>query len=86
MNGDSELYWIGLTDEEKEGDFRWVDNSLLDNKTRLWASGQPNSGDSEDCVKIQVSTSCSEKANWHDYNCGGLSKYICERAATLLHI
>jgi cysteine-rich repeat protein/YVTN family beta-propeller protein len=62
--------WIGLTDQDVEGTFRWVSNTPFVYSN--WASGQPNGGGSENCVII-------ENANlWHDYSCGGQHPYFCE--------
>ncbi|KAI4885065.1 hypothetical protein NFI96_000864, partial [Prochilodus magdalenae] len=55
--------WIGLSDQDSEGVWKWVDGSSL--TTGFWRSGEPNSaaGD-EDCVVTD--------SNWADYPCSGL--------------
>ncbi|KAI4902229.1 hypothetical protein NFI96_029757 [Prochilodus magdalenae] len=71
-----EKVWIGLTDQDTEGVWRWVDGSAL--TTGFWRSGEPNSaaGD-EDCVVI------GERADsvntWADFPCTDRFVGICER-------
>ncbi|KAL6455496.1 hypothetical protein MHYP_G00360360 [Metynnis hypsauchen] len=62
--------WIGLTDSETEGVWKWVDGSAL--TTEFWERGEPNSnaGD-EDCVVTGH--------NWADYPCSTRFMWICER-------
>uniref|UniRef100_A0A4W4G2B9 C-type lectin domain-containing protein n=1 Tax=Electrophorus electricus TaxID=8005 RepID=A0A4W4G2B9_ELEEL len=58
--------WIGLTDSEREGTWKWVDG------TALTTNGEPNShaGD-EDCVMLN-------DGKWADYPCSSYFIWICE--------
>ncbi|KAL9963762.1 hypothetical protein ACROYT_G027300 [Oculina patagonica] len=44
-------YWIGLTDAETEGDWKWSDGSNFTGYAN-WISGDPNNYNNEDCVGI----------------------------------
>ncbi|XP_072525646.1 C-type lectin domain family 4 member K-like [Salminus brasiliensis] len=72
-----QLTWIGLTDSEREGVWKWVDGSAL--TTGFWFPGEPNSraGD-EDCV-LTGYTYNSTKA-WADYPCDNRFFYVCEKS------
>ena len=60
--------WIGMSDEAKEGEFRWLsDNSLVTED--LWAVGQPDNGGifggPQNCVNMVASL----LGFWDDANC-----------------
>ncbi|XP_073672210.1 C-type mannose receptor 2-like [Paramisgurnus dabryanus] len=63
-------YWIGLTDIEVEGRWKWVDGMKL--TTGFWVTPQPNGKRNENCV---VSTS----SGWFDYQCSNSMKWICKK-------
>ncbi|KAL6466948.1 hypothetical protein MHYP_G00247520 [Metynnis hypsauchen] len=65
--------WIGLTDSETEGVWKWVDSSEL--TTGFWANGEPNGnlGD-EDCVVTAT--------KWADYPCNHRFVWVCEKRLT----
>ncbi|XP_030643566.1 C-type lectin domain family 4 member E-like [Chanos chanos] len=67
--------WIGLTDEEREDVWKWVDGTAL--TSRYWLNGQPDSqtGD-QDCVAIQHKSNPLE--SWRDQECGIKLYWICE--------
>ncbi|KAI4897181.1 hypothetical protein NFI96_025399 [Prochilodus magdalenae] len=74
-------YWIGLTDSEEEGVWKWVDNTLV-NKT-YWNEWQkePNNHESggvhgEDCAVLEA-----HSKTWHDVPCDFHYKRICEMDA-----
>ncbi|XP_029307949.1 CD209 antigen-like protein E [Cottoperca gobio] len=71
-------FWIGLSDIEKEGDWRWVDNTTL--KQRYWDqwSSEPNNHQSggehgEDCATLD-----SHAKTWFDVPCDHIYKRICQ--------
>ncbi|WAR16252.1 LECH-like protein [Mya arenaria] len=82
--GDSNetAWWIGLTDENVEGLWKWHDTDTLATFTD-WYPGEPstNGGGSnnEDCASIYV----RESFHWNDVDCQ-LYKYypICELGGT----
>uniref|UniRef100_A0A4W4FTR7 Si:ch211-232p21.6 n=1 Tax=Electrophorus electricus TaxID=8005 RepID=A0A4W4FTR7_ELEEL len=73
--GESDHYWIGLTDAQSEGMWLWVDHSpLLENLTWWkyvpddWKEHDPSG---EDCV-IYVG------GKWADVSCSSSERRICE--------
>ncbi|KAF4114205.1 C-type lectin domain family 4 member E-like [Onychostoma macrolepis] len=68
-----DLVWIGLTDRDVEGRWKWVDGS--DVTFRFWQPGEPNSfqGKEEDCA-------VNRSPGWADYPCDYSSKWICEKS------
>ncbi|XP_067371584.1 CD209 antigen-like protein C [Channa argus] len=65
--------WIGLTDSEEEGTWKWVDGSSL--TLRNWNEGEPNDGASgEDCGEI-----IQKVHKWNDLSCNVSQQWICEK-------
>ena len=64
-NGTTRHLWIGLSDHQNEGDFRWHDGTPF--TYRNWGDGQPGDGDDEDYVHITGTNMGSiEPASWND--------------------
>uniref|UniRef100_A0A8C5CCV6 CD209 antigen-like protein C n=1 Tax=Gadus morhua TaxID=8049 RepID=A0A8C5CCV6_GADMO len=71
-------FWIGLTDLEQEGTWKWVDGAplILSN----WAEKQPDNGNKnaaygeEDCAH-------SRRPTWNDVSCDTNLRWICETSA-----
>ncbi|XP_072526449.1 uncharacterized protein [Salminus brasiliensis] len=72
----SQEAWIGLTDKEREGVWKWVDGSAL--TTGFWGTGEPNSyAVDEDCGVTGFKSDLVK--NWADYPCSYHLVWICEK-------
>ncbi|XP_073686255.1 uncharacterized protein [Garra rufa] len=63
-------FWIGLTDSDVEGTWKWLDGSTL--PSGFWGSGEPNGRRGENCV-------ASYPSGWCDYPCNDAFRWICEK-------
>ncbi|XP_055008085.1 CD209 antigen-like protein E [Boleophthalmus pectinirostris] len=67
--------WIGLSDLEEEGVWKWLDGSLLN--ISFWSVGEPNDGiGNEDCAEIMYRDRLS---NWNDLSCAEERDFVCEK-------
>lgn len=64
------VYWIGYTDSETEGWWRWVD--MLQVTYTNWQSGEPNNIGNEDCA-VYVGGS----QQWQDRPCTASYPFVC---------
>ncbi|XP_066541660.1 C-type lectin domain family 4 member F-like [Hoplias malabaricus] len=62
----SKYTWIGLTDSERENQWKWVDGSAL--ITAYWGQGQPDNLNEEDCAHVGYQENFSNKT-WNDLSC-----------------
>ena len=65
-------WWIGLSDQANEGDFRWVDGAALDWDQATWSEGEPNDLEGEDCVHF------TPGGEWNDAACDIALGFVCE--------
>ncbi|XP_065142394.1 C-type lectin domain family 10 member A-like isoform X1 [Paramisgurnus dabryanus] len=74
-------FWIGLTDEETEDEWRWVDGTKL--VGGFWEDGEPNNHINEDCGNMVKTTVLDRVAakSWYDAPCHMSRRFICEKKA-----
>ncbi|MBX7105225.1 MAG: beta-propeller fold lactonase family protein [Gemmataceae bacterium] len=75
-------YWIGLSDDVTEGQFRWVSDAVQAPGYTNWTPGNPsNSGSGEDYVEIRAENSTlSVFGKWNDLNSTTTRKGIVENS------
>ncbi|XP_034544302.1 CD209 antigen-like protein E [Notolabrus celidotus] len=80
VSGFKKILWIGLSDGQTEGVWKWVDGTPL--TTSFWRSGEPNSyeGSNEDCTEIN---GLNSGKNWNDLKCQNKNYWICEKTFAL---
>ncbi|KAM3843464.1 CD209 antigen-like protein A [Vipera latastei] len=67
-----QVFWIGLSDADRENQWIWVDNTTL--SLSFWGKGEPNNaGSGEDCATLRSS------GKWNDVACSGKEHWICEK-------
>lgn len=72
-------YWFGITDEQTEDQWKWVDGTPL--VGGFWEEGEPNNHINEDCGYI-VKTRVLERVairSWYDAPCSMNLPFICEK-------
>ncbi|XP_070684544.1 CD209 antigen-like protein A [Pempheris klunzingeri] len=76
----SKLMWIGLTDRETKGTWKWVDSTPL--TLSYWGPGEPNAyeGKNEDCVELNF---YDVENSWNDIPCADIKFWICEKMVAL---
>ncbi len=68
---DPDVTWIGATDSQVEGTFRWLTGELV--TSPRWAMGEPNDINGlENCVEMFPS------GEWNDERCELTRTYFCE--------
>ncbi|XP_077983118.1 uncharacterized protein LOC144437958 [Glandiceps talaboti] len=79
--------YIGLTDQDKEGDYRWTDSNPMSYSD--WAISetadefnQPDGSTFEQCTAIQL-TNVHNSNHWHDITCAlnRVRQFICKQPA-----
>ncbi|XP_062265642.1 CD209 antigen-like protein 2 [Platichthys flesus] len=72
-------FWFGITDEQTEDQWKWVDGSPL--VGGFWEVGEPNNHINEDCgyiIKTEVLQRVAVRS-WYDAPCSFPLPYICEK-------
>ncbi len=74
--------WIGLTDEQAEGLWQWIDGSPLDFRNFGPASGEPNGGITENYGAIELARAGNPDGWWNDARAGESYGAVVCRAST----
>ncbi|XP_067685366.1 type-2 ice-structuring protein-like [Haliotis asinina] len=67
------LFWVGSTDIEEEGTWRWNDGTQIN----PWCISDPNNLPGEDCLSLYIGS--IHRACFVDYVCGNDIRYVCQR-------
>ncbi|XP_014717157.1 C-type lectin domain family 17, member A isoform X1 [Equus asinus] len=70
-HGSPRVYWLGLSDRDREGDWRWLDGSPV--TLSFWGPEEPNNLHDEDCASM------NQGGTWNDLSCDITTYWICER-------
>ena len=66
-------FWLGGSDREVEGEWRWESNSELINMTTFWFRGEPGNGPNQDCLYMFW------LGGFSDWSCSSFPEpFVCE--------
>ncbi|XP_048198301.1 C-type lectin domain family 17, member A isoform X2 [Perognathus longimembris pacificus] len=71
LHGSPRVYWLGLTDKDQEGEWRWLDGTPV--TLSFWDPQEPNNSYEEDCASM------NKGGSWNDLSCAKTTYWICER-------
>ncbi len=80
----NDMWWLGGSDADVEGDWRWVnsDQSFDSTGFKNWAKGEPDNGNGiidQDCVTLQRVWESDVEYKWQDQRCEATVSFICEK-------
>ncbi|XP_047502514.1 C-type lectin domain family 4 member M-like [Penaeus chinensis] len=76
--GRAYTYWLGASDAEEEGTWRWVDGRPVDMGSGMWASNQPNEGRAANCLAVKP----AYRFVASDEECHAGRYFICQQEGT----
>ncbi|KAI5934120.1 C-type lectin domain family 4 member D [Manis javanica] len=72
-------YFLGLMDENSEGQWYWVDKTPFNPRTGFWHENEPNNHQIENCV---VLANVQDKWAWNNFPCDFEASRICKIPGT----
>ncbi|XP_062971834.1 C-type lectin domain family 4 member D [Cynocephalus volans] len=75
-------YFLGLTDENTEGQWHWVDQMPFNPHMVFWHENEPSNSQEENCV---VLVNNQDKWAWNDFPCNFETSRICKIPGTALN-
>jgi len=67
------LTWLGVSDQDVEGEWKWSNGKLLDGQGYSnWHENEPNNADNEDCAAYKLNS------GWNDVSCDNSAQLIVE--------
>ena len=79
-------FWIGLSDNKSEGDWRLASNDLKPSYLN-WQTGEPTNGTDKDCARLRTrrtGPNNTRKDTWADANCNAAA-FIYEGVRIFFH-
>ncbi|KYO44664.1 C-type lectin domain family 4 member A [Alligator mississippiensis] len=77
-------YFIGLSAQEVEAQWRWVDQTPYNKTAAFWKPGEPRIPKMEKYTSFQVHSRTQARQNWNDIPCSTSLNRICEAAAAFI--
>ncbi|XP_047387894.1 CD209 antigen-like protein E [Sciurus carolinensis] len=65
--------WMGLSDQNQEATWHWVDGSPLSRSFKYWNPGEPNNVGEEDCAEFTGD-------GWNDAKCDTEKFWVCKNS------
>uniref|UniRef100_A0A8B9JV52 C-type lectin domain-containing protein n=1 Tax=Astyanax mexicanus TaxID=7994 RepID=A0A8B9JV52_ASTMX len=69
-------FWIGLTDQDTESVWKWVDGQKLTHK--FWKTHEPNDAYGQEDCAVFTNTAEAYYKTWNDIPCFRRNKWVCE--------
>ena len=71
------MLWIGGTDKEEPGSWKWTDCSPWE--FTYWQKNQPSDHEKQDCLRYSKTAVSTSKPMWNDWLCSHKHKFVCSQ-------
>ena len=66
-------FWLGLTREDQDSPFMWIDGTNSSGRFEHWDAGQPTDKEGINCAQMNIQSSM-----WQNIKCGDFTGYACQ--------